>query len=215
MSYLTSTTTTTTTNFELALEEATSKAFPVIYGIPGSWAAVMEFADEFAASWYASHPTECPPSPIESDPEYSYPSKSTKTYTKKTKTKQPKQPKTKRPKQQPKRKKFRDGGWDKVTGKKKRKSPTKSPRVYVRNDIQNITMIIKNLPVFPKVDDLTEIFEVYGEVDYIKFIKNDGMCSGIGFVTFKTMKGAARAYAALHKISYQGGTVYTEYARGW
>lgn len=33
------------------LDEAIQEAFPVIYGVPGSWAAVMDFVDDYEAQY--------------------------------------------------------------------------------------------------------------------------------------------------------------------
>ncbi len=175
--------------FEASLNAAVDKKFPIIYGIPNSWFNMMEFVDKYTDE----HKTK------------------TKVLTSKPKTK----PKTQkpqrihvpyeyRPRSDPKSKSFRS-------------APTKpypkprSPKKYIRNDSPNISLIMKNLPSDPSevcIQTLTNVFELYGKVASIYICKN----GGIGFVKFSSIKGAIRAYSALHKIDYKGRIVYTEYA---
>ena len=201
MSYLTILTNTPTpqTSFCDVLSNACNQAFPDLT-VPGSWYGIMEFRDAFIAANNPSYQkTLCPTIPESCSPKKqnkkrtSYSPKKPNSYNKKRTHYSPKKP----------------NSWNKNSSRK-----PKSERVYLRNDVPNISLIIKNLPVKPNINSLTEIFEAYGEVDHIRLIKgSDGSCGGIGFVTFKTMEGSACAYAPLHKISYQNGIIYTEYAR--
>lgn len=190
MSYLSAfrTTTTPTSSFIDLLNDACNKAYPDLT-IPGSWADIMDFADKYIA---------------ENNP----------SYRKSIRPSIPKETSPRRKQDSPKRNSYspRNNSYNRT--KRNSWSPQKPKRVYIRNDVPNISLIIKNLPTNPKVNELTDIFEVYGEVDYIRLVKRgDGLCGGIGFVTFKTMEGSACAYAPLHKIPYQNRTVYTEYVR--
>ncbi len=200
--------TTVDPRFQGALSTVVSTTFPVFQGVPGSWADMSDFMDAFTAG-YEARDLELLPSKSEATSQYfsnqSGPGSWARTGD------------------------FSDGfelGWrfgnglsirkrsyKSVSPKPDTKKKTKSKRVYDRYSVHSITLIIKNLPSIPSVVDLKEIFERYGKVSHIKFILKAGECSGIGFVTFKTPQGSARAFNALHKIPYRDGIVYTEYAR--
>jgi len=62
MSYFTDNKT-TFTNFDTALHSAIEREFPVIYGIPGSWADLMDFIDDFTALHRSACRTPCPTDP--------------------------------------------------------------------------------------------------------------------------------------------------------
>ncbi len=216
--------------FNGALATATASVFPVFHGVPGSWAAMTDFMDAFTAG-YNARDSELGPSQSEATSNYfegqSGPgswarvtdfsdgfeygwrfgnglSIRKRTICPKKKVSKPSKP------SKPKDKK----GWTEVNTKTSKSKSSKSKRVYDRYSVHSITLIIKNLPNHPSVVDLKEIFEMYGKVSHIKFILKEGECSGIGFVTFKTPQGSARAFNALHKIPYRNQIVYTEYARG-
>ncbi len=176
-------------SFESSLEVAINENFPVLYGIPGSWADLMDFIDEYTAAYKAQYPSPCPPTPTEKDRELSFLPKTTNWAT-------TRQARTKMRQRRPE-----------IIAPKK--------RVYIRNDKPNISLIMKNLPAWGSdTEDLVPIFEQYGRVRSIRIITDGGgKCyRGIAFVEFMTMEDSARAYDALYRFSYQERTIYTEYA---
>lgn len=90
----------------------------------------------------------------------------------------------------------------KSQNKKKRKVKT----------IQIKTLIVKGLPYQTSKDDLFEMFESHGSIEYINVLrKEDNQCIGIAFVKFLDSGDAKRALT-LNNINYQNRYLRVELA---
>ena len=90
----------------------------------------------------------------------------------------------------------------KSQNKKKRKVKT----------IQIKTLIVKGLPYQTSKDDLVEMFESHGSIEYINILrKEDNQCIGIAFVKFLDSGDAKRALT-LNNINYQNRYLRVELA---
>eukprot|EP01126_Amoeba_proteus_P059828 TRINITY_DN7855_c0_g1_i1.p1 TRINITY_DN7855_c0_g1~~TRINITY_DN7855_c0_g1_i1.p1 ORF type:complete len:115 (+),score=14.65 TRINITY_DN7855_c0_g1_i1:62-406(+) len=73
----------------------------------------------------------------------------------------------------------------------------------------NQTLFVSNIPWAATREDVTELFNTYGQVTNVNLILNreTGRPRGIGFVTFSDSQHAASAIQSLNGTEFQGRTI--------
>lgn len=191
----------TTAAFEASLSAAIEDAFPVITGVPGSWADIMDFVDAFRADKIQGCPKRMEP-PLVPHPISTPSSKTLRNRRKREKVKARKLATKKKEEEE----------WTEV--QKVRKPKVQIP-AYTRSTMpkrvfkkvynsQESTLVLKGLPYHnTSVLDLMKIFEVHGFIENINILKNkDGSCKGIAFVRFEAKESADKAVGALSRFWY-------------
>lgn len=75
-----------------------------------------------------------------------------------------------------------------------------------QNKTKSSKLLIRNIPFEAKVKEIEELFQVFGELKYVRLPKKiDGAHRGFGFVDFVTVNDAERAFDALHHSAHLFG----------